>query len=313
MNNRSVGGFFKSVIPFILILVFLIVSSIIILTVNAAIDLQSGLDMDTVLNSLQSGSSTDSQTMAELYILFSVISLIVFGIWYRRRFVLPDLYETPTVKRGFSLPLILALIILAVGMQFICSYIITGLEKVIPDSVTSLSDSITDLLSITDLTGVILAVYIIILAPIVEELVFRGLVMRLCGLTVPFAVANIWQAILFGIYHMNPVQGIYAFCMGLFLGFVAWKGGGIRYSIFLHIVFNFLPYILNSFISGVSLMFPGKVLAVAIVISAFALYVFWNEFTIPKKKAPVQEEPVYEDEPSSPSSYTSNQTHRYDR
>jgi hypothetical protein len=40
----------------------------------------------------------------------------------------------------------------------------------------------------------------------------------------PFWVANILQAVLFGIYHMNPLQGIYAFFIGLFLGYVCHKG-----------------------------------------------------------------------------------------
>lgn len=70
----------------------------------------------------------------------------------------------------------------------------------------------------TDSFGMFL--YIGILAPISEELLFRGLVLRSIE---PYGkkMAVIGSAILFGLYHGNLVQTPYAIMVGLVLGYVA--------------------------------------------------------------------------------------------
>ena len=56
------------------------------------------------------------------------------------------------------------------------------------------------------------------LAPIGEELVFRGLTMKYAEKAFGrFWAANLLQAFLFGVIHMNWVQGVYAFFGGLVL------------------------------------------------------------------------------------------------
>lgn len=51
---------------------------------------------------------------------------------------------------------------------------------------------------------------------------------------------------------MNIVQGIYAFALGLILGYVCDKGKSIYYSIFLHILFNFWGTIISSLFDEIS-------------------------------------------------------------
>ena len=59
-----------------------------------------------------------------------------------------------------------------------------------------------------------------VLVPIVEELVFRGLVFRRMRTYLIPSLAVVISAILFGIYHMNLLQFIYATCLGLLLAYV---------------------------------------------------------------------------------------------
>ncbi len=64
--------------------------------------------------------------------------------------------------------------------------------------------------------GIGLAIYGI-LTPFIEEAVFRGAVyggLRQRGLAGRYGTAAL-SAIVFGLYHGNAVQGIYAFCMGM--------------------------------------------------------------------------------------------------
>ena len=65
-----------------------------------------------------------------------------------------------------------------------------------------------------------------------------------------FAAANVIQALFFGILHMNLVQGIYAFAVGLVLGYVAGKCRTVFLPILLHLCFNIAGTVLAALLSG---------------------------------------------------------------
>ena len=75
-------------------------------------------------------------------------------------------------------------------------------------------------------------------APIVEEIVFRGVLMR--GLA-PYGkrFAIVASAILFGFFHGNLVQSPYAFAVGLILGYTAMEYS-IGWAMVLHMVNNLI-------------------------------------------------------------------------
>ncbi len=75
---------------------------------------------------------------------------------------------------------------------------------------------------------------LVIAGPIVEELIFRGLIYkRLKGYTDVMKAVYISSAI-FGIYHFNLVQGLYGFALGILLCFVYDKYKTIAAPIILH-------------------------------------------------------------------------------
>ena len=68
----------------------------------------------------------------------------------------------------------------------------------------------------------ILVIATLVLPPLVEETIFRGLIMQyLRRGGASFIVANLIQAVLFGFFHMNIVQGIYTAIFGFLLGYLA--------------------------------------------------------------------------------------------
>ncbi len=85
-------------------------------------------------------------------------------------------------------------------------------------------------------TTVSMFLYAAILGPITEELIFRGFVLR--GLE-PYGkgFAIIVSAIVFGAFHGNLVQGIFAFTVGVIFAYVTLEYS-ITWSIFLHIINN---------------------------------------------------------------------------
>lgn len=95
--------------------------------------------------------------------------------------------------------------------------------------------------------------YIVVAAPVAEELIYRGLTLRIFEKAFPFWTANVMQAALFGLMHMNLIQSTYAFLLGILLGWMAKKYGTLKGSILCHFVINlsgnligYLPYPLLS-------------------------------------------------------------------
>ena len=85
--------------------------------------------------------------------------------------------------------------------------------------------------------------FMVILAPIMEELFFRRAIIDRIR---PYGekTAVIFSALVFGLFHGNLTQSIYAFALGLVLGYVYLRSGKLRYSAALHMAFNFMGSIL---------------------------------------------------------------------
>ena len=80
-------------------------------------------------------------------------------------------------------------------------------------------------------------VAIALVAPVVEEVLFRGLLLRsLRRLGGALAVGI--SAAAFGLFHMDPIQGSAAFLLGLYLGAVALWAGSARPAIACHLANN---------------------------------------------------------------------------
>ncbi len=80
---------------------------------------------------------------------------------------------------------------------------------------------------------------ITVLAPITEELLFRGIVQGELRRVMSEPLAIILQALIFAAYHMQPVQSSYAILPGLLLGIAYAWSRSIWVPIVMHMVFNF--------------------------------------------------------------------------
>lgn len=127
--------------------------------------------------------------------------------------------------------------ILAYAVQHAVSIIIGIMALILPSAVEKYSE-LVETAGMTQYSPAwIFAV--VILPPLVEETVFRGLIMhylKRAGLC--FWIVNLIQALLFGIYHGNLVQGLYAFCIGLLLGYLAGRYNSLIIPVIVHALFN---------------------------------------------------------------------------
>ena len=109
-----------------------------------------------------------------------------------------------------------------------------------------------------------------IAAPIVEELLFRGiLINRMKWL--PVWAAVVIQALLFSAVHMNWFQSLYAFLAGILLGLVYIKFRSIAAVITGHIAFNLSSVLLGEFLSEESAVIVLLLSPVLMVVCAILL------------------------------------------
>ncbi len=91
------------------------------------------------------------------------------------------------------------------------------------------------------------AVVLCLLVPIGEELVFRGMFYKRLKEYFETTIAAYIAAIVFGVAHMNLVQGLYAFFCAIILIYVYEKYKTIIAPIFLHIIVNTMALISGEF------------------------------------------------------------------
>lgn len=86
--------------------------------------------------------------------------------------------------------------------------------------------------------------YLVVVAPISEEIVFRGLILKALS---PFGRKNaiVMSAILFALMHKNIPQAVGAFAIGIIFAIVDTKANSIVPSIIMHSLNNMLPCLMN--------------------------------------------------------------------
>ncbi len=107
-------------------------------------------------------------------------------------------------------------------------------------------DSTTELVS--TLPPALTFVAVVILAPIIEELIFRKIMIDRLS-RYGESVAIVVSAISFGLFHGNFYQFFYAAMIGLVLGYMYAKTRNILYPIALHAIINFLGSTVALFVS----------------------------------------------------------------
>ncbi len=121
---------------------------------------------------------------------------------------------------------------------------------------------------------------VVIAAPILEEFIFRGIILKGFLKNYSPSKAIIWSAVLFGLVHMNPWQFIGATAIGLIIGWLYWKSNSLIPGIILHFVNNLsasLMYFYSSNIEGTArdfvnndnLYFSVYLVAILVLVAAY--------------------------------------------
>ena len=124
------------------------------------------------------------------------------------------------------------------------------------------------------LHGVLLSA--VIAAPIVEEVIFRGVVLGSFRKVFPDWVSIIVSALIFGIYHMNPVAIVYASIMGIIAGIVYEKKQNLLFTIILHMANNLMGLLQDFVPAGIGATVVNVVSIAMIIPMCYIVYKILN-------------------------------------
>ncbi len=86
-----------------------------------------------------------------------------------------------------------------------------------------------------------------VLVPVAEELVFRGLIYTRMKRFLPVRISVFLSALLFAVYHGNPIQMIFAFPMSIALAAVFERGKLFVFPLLFHMGANLMAVFANFF------------------------------------------------------------------
>lgn len=241
---KKTGYFFATFLPMLLSISLQFVAVFFLMGCTALVQLTAGKAHVFARIQMMVG---DINYIMMLSVLFAILNIAVFGFWYYYRF---EGDFTPDVRKTFHPALFGGLFLMAPVAQLGASFIVNGISRLLPGALERYT-KLMETAGLEDSQNMLTLLYAVILGPIGEELIFRGVTLRSARRVFPFWGANLMQAILFGVFHMNLIQGVYAFALGLILGLICQRLGSIYYSIFLHICFNLMGTVGASLLNGV--------------------------------------------------------------
>ena len=237
-------------------------------------------------------------------ILTVVLSLIspdfanIYGmmISYPVMFIPPMLYASSQSRRnevfekGYALDssnfgqnrwwvMIVAVMFSTISLAFICE----PLMKVLPQTPEWFEQIMNSILKNSPLWVTLISVSVF--APLFEEWLCRGIVLRGLLTKMNPAWAIIISAAFFAVLHMNPWQALPAFILGLLFGYVYYKTGSLKLTMLMHFTNNTMSAIFSkipqfeeaeTFMDVMSPWAYAAVFALSVIILAAVLLILRN-------------------------------------
>ncbi|MBQ7004202.1 MAG: CPBP family intramembrane metalloprotease [Oscillospiraceae bacterium] len=185
---------------------------------------------DTLLEDYFLNSSSAIAMNLTVYMLCNVIVTLI-GLKISKTPV-SSLFQT----RDLHASTMIGYMFIAIGLQQICGYLAYFITVLMEGMGITAFEA--DFSTTTDIKSVVLmAIYTCIVAPVTEELLFRGFFLKnLSRVSQRFGI--VMSAVLFGLWHENIAQFVLAFFVGIFMGYITVKHNSIVPAIICHMTVN---------------------------------------------------------------------------
>jgi membrane protease YdiL (CAAX protease family) len=215
------------------------------------------IDTQAIADALTKSMSSDVMGIAS--IVAALASVPLFLVLRGKKLFTNDITEK---RDSMSTSLFIRLFIIAMGAQLVFSVLTSLLNSLLApigfDSTKLYETSVSMLMSPSGM------VYVMLVGPIVEEIIFRGAILKsLVRFGGNFAI--VMSSLFFALYHIITVQAIFAFFVGLIMGYIAHRYS-VLWSILIHILINSVSTGLETFLPQTLLMIAFAALFVAGVI-----------------------------------------------
>ena len=243
---------------------------------DGALTVPSMDEFADMLNAL-SGEILKQQNLLYLISAGFVIFVLVLFFRMRGKRLLREVWAMPVQIRSLW-PVVLLAVSFAVLICYAVGYIPW------PQSAIAEYEA---LYSLTMDEGVIALITTVLVAPIIEELIFRGLIFtRLCG-GMPAIPAAILASTVFAAMHGTFIWAAYAFVGGMMMLFVYTKYRSLYASMLMHILFNFIGGYVVGYIPELGTLFDAGLITAGIAATAALV---WYIHKLPREKIDVTKE-----------------------
>lgn len=236
-KQSAVGAIFFG---FWCIIAYFLISSVpaIIGEVKILISLiaEIGNDMTVVMPLFQE-RIMDPDFLTNTQFVAGILLLIVTSIWYLCGFKNKN-EKTPikdSAQKLLSVPFDGFLLFGGLALHAFALLIAAAVFTLFPSSAPWF-EFLMD--SVTSGSTLLSSLYVILIGPIVEEVLLRGILFRKLEKAFPMIPCIILSGVFFGIMHLNLVQGLYAIPIGIFLGYLTYKTKSVIPAIIVHILNN---------------------------------------------------------------------------
>lgn len=209
-----------------------VIASSILIWLDAKVTDVKGVSATTSANYIEHINRVINTHTVLMNFIGAGVGLIIFGIIYKRD-------KNNNKKIGIYELLYSYAIGLTAGTG------ISLLISILPiDNIIGSYESTSELL----LNGKFIQLFIVlgIVVPLTEEVIYRGIIFNRIKKYLDANKAIIISSLLFGLFHLNLMQGLYAFIIGLIMGYMYYKFENIWAPIVLHMAINQLTVIFAS-------------------------------------------------------------------
>ena len=206
--------------------ILVVLPAMIVPAIQAAL---AGGDEEAIYDAIQ-----DADVMALTLIsgLLTIVIVLAFYLIRRKKF------SEALWLRPVPAPALFTGVSLAPALYFVVVVVLSVLPEAWTENYGEASSGIAN--------GTVLGVVsVAVVAPVAEELIFRGLVMTRLSRVMSGWLAVLLSAAVFGLCHGELVWFCYAFVLGAFFGFIDLRAGSILPSILGHMMFNAIGQIMT--------------------------------------------------------------------
>lgn len=217
-----------------LVMAFFLVQVMVSVVIGIYYGVKSGINGETLNPNVVTQAAQSQWAIIAMQVLGGLFLLLVFKLRKRK------VFDYLSVKK-VSIQEIFMYISYGIGFQFITILVNNTISQFY--SLEKSAQSVNGLLFTNNI--VLSLLIVLILAPLTEELLFRGMVLNKLNNHLSTKAALVIQGLLFSAIHFNLAQTLPTFLLGLFLGYTYLKFKNILAPLVIHVSFNLFALVLN--------------------------------------------------------------------